>query len=179
MITGYTVPEIWCVMDVTAIFHFGLFFTLLPPNSPKNENFEKNKKNTYIYHHFTHKSHKNHDHMLYCSWDMARDTCNFISISCYFLPFYPLTAQRIKISKKREKYLEILPFYTCVPKIMIKWCTIPEIWFATNGRTDRQRDGLTDGQMDGQMEKMTHRGGCPPKSQAKIKYFLLEVSNDV
>ena len=46
MITGYTVPEIWCVMDVTAIFHFGLFFTLLPPNSPKNENFEKNKKNT-------------------------------------------------------------------------------------------------------------------------------------
>ena len=67
MITGYTVPEIWCVMDVTAIFHFGLFFTLLPPNSPKNENFEKNKKNTYIYHHFTHKSHKNHDHMLYCS----------------------------------------------------------------------------------------------------------------
>ena len=67
MITGYTVPEIWCVMDVTAIFHFGLFFTLLPPNSPKNENFEKNKKNTWIYHHFTHKSHKNHDYMLYCS----------------------------------------------------------------------------------------------------------------
>ena len=26
----YTVPEIQCVMDVTFIFHFGLFFALLP-----------------------------------------------------------------------------------------------------------------------------------------------------
>ena len=41
-------PEIWCVMDVI-IFHFGPFFALLPPNSPKNENFEKMKqKPTYI-----------------------------------------------------------------------------------------------------------------------------------
>ena len=32
----YTVPEIWCVTDVT-IFHFGPFFALLP-NSPKNQN---------------------------------------------------------------------------------------------------------------------------------------------
>ena len=39
MIICYTVPEIWCVMDVIVIFHFGLFFALLPPNSPKNENF--------------------------------------------------------------------------------------------------------------------------------------------
>ena len=23
-----------------------------------------------------HKSTKNHDHMLYCSWDMVRDSCN-------------------------------------------------------------------------------------------------------
>ena len=27
----YTVPEIWCMTDVIAIFHFGLFFALLPP----------------------------------------------------------------------------------------------------------------------------------------------------
>ena len=26
------------------IFHFGLFFTLLPPNRPKNQNIEKMKK---------------------------------------------------------------------------------------------------------------------------------------
>ena len=44
MIIGFTVPEIWHVTDVTVIFHFGLFFALLPPNSPKNERFRKMKK---------------------------------------------------------------------------------------------------------------------------------------
>ena len=39
-----TVPEIWCVMDVI-IFHFGPLFALLPPNSPKNQNLGKMKKN--------------------------------------------------------------------------------------------------------------------------------------
>ena len=31
MITRYTVPEIWHMKDVIVIFHFGLFFALLPP----------------------------------------------------------------------------------------------------------------------------------------------------
>ena len=31
MIRGYTVPEVWHVTDVVFIFHFGLFFALLPP----------------------------------------------------------------------------------------------------------------------------------------------------
>ena len=31
--------------DVIAIFHFGLFFAVLPPNSPKNQTFKKMKKN--------------------------------------------------------------------------------------------------------------------------------------
>ena len=30
MITCYTVPKIWCVTDAIIIFHFGLFFALLP-----------------------------------------------------------------------------------------------------------------------------------------------------
>ena len=68
----YTVPEIWQVTDVI-IFHFGLFFSLLPPNNPKNENFKKNEK----------------------------------------------------------KHLDISSFYTSVPKIMI--ChTVPEIWRVTD-----------------------------------------------
>ena len=37
------VPEIWCMMDVIAIFHFGLFFTLCLTRL-KNENFKKIKK---------------------------------------------------------------------------------------------------------------------------------------
>ena len=31
MIICNTVPEIWCMTDVIVIFHFGLFFALLPP----------------------------------------------------------------------------------------------------------------------------------------------------
>ena len=38
-----TVPEIWCMTDII-IFHFGLFFALLPSNSPKNQTFKKVKK---------------------------------------------------------------------------------------------------------------------------------------
>ena len=45
MIICNTVPEIWHMTDVIVIFHFGLFFALLPPpNSPKNQNFKKMKK---------------------------------------------------------------------------------------------------------------------------------------
>ena len=38
MIIGYTVPEIWHVIDVIVIFHFGLLFALLT-----NETNETNK----------------------------------------------------------------------------------------------------------------------------------------
>ena len=44
MIICYTVPEKWHVTHVIFIFDFWLFFALLPPNSPKNQNFEKIKK---------------------------------------------------------------------------------------------------------------------------------------
>ena len=94
MIICYTVPEIWHVMDVILIFHFGLFFFFLlfyPHNSPKNQNFKKMKKTP--------------------GGDII-----------------------------------ILP---CVPKIMIRWCTVLEIWCATDGQTDRWT------------EKVTQRGGCP------------------
>ena len=94
LILFYTVPEIWCVTDVTAIFYFGLFFAFLPPNQPK----------------------------------------------------------KIKI-KKKKKSLEILSFYTCVPKIMIRWCTVPEIWCVMDGRMDERMNRWT--------EKVTFRGGSP------------------
>ena len=74
MIICYTVPEIWCVMDVTFIFHFGPFFALL----------------------------------------------------------LPITAQKLKISKKWKKDLEISSFYTIVPKIMIINYTVSEIWHVTD-----------------------------------------------
>ena len=69
----YTVPEIWHVRDVIVIFHFGVFFALLPPNSLKNQNFTKMKKDAWRYHqfililYFLHKCTKNYDQMMYGS----------------------------------------------------------------------------------------------------------------
>ena len=39
----------------------------------------------------------------------------------------------MKISKKWGKHLELSSFYTGVPKIMIRWCAVPEKWCATDG----------------------------------------------
>ena len=44
MIICYTIPDIRCMTDVIFIFHFRLFFALLPPNDPKNQYFKKMKK---------------------------------------------------------------------------------------------------------------------------------------
>ena len=52
-------------------------------------------------------------------------------------PFTPLTAQKSKF-KKMRKNLKISSFSTCVPKTMIRWCRIPEIWCTTDGWTDRR-----------------------------------------
>ena len=118
----------------------GHFLPLCPTSNPKNQNFEKMKKlpgDIIILHRCT----KNHNHLLYCSWDTARDRCNLhFSFWAIFCSFTPLTARKIKISKKWTKLLEIPSFYTCVPKIMIRWCTVNEIWCATDGRTDGKND---------------------------------------
>ena len=142
MIIYYIVPYIWCVTDVI-ISHFGPFFALFPPNSPKIQNLTKMKKtpSDII---ILHKCTKKHDHTLYCSWDMACARCNcYFSFWAFVCPFTPLTAQKIKISNKWKHNLEISSFYVCVPKIMFRWCTVPEIWC------------MTDGQMEGETEKVT------------------------
>ena len=53
MIIRYTAPEIWRVMDVIVIFHFGLFFALSSQQQPKKSKFKKNENNAMRYHHFT------------------------------------------------------------------------------------------------------------------------------
>ena len=97
MIICYTVSEIWRVADVICIFHFGLYFAILPPYQHKNQ-----------------------------------------------------------IEKKKKNCLEISSFYTCVPKIMITWCTIPETWCKTDrwmdGRTEEWADRQTGGQKKWHME---------------------------
>ena len=65
---------------------------------------------------------------MYGSWDMVCDKCNcYFSFCATFCPFTPLTAQKLNILKKWKKHLEIYQF-TYVHKIMMRWCTVPEIW---------------------------------------------------
>ena len=148
MIICYTVPEIWHMMYVIVIFHFGLFFWPFIPLTAQKIKISKKWKNTWRYHHFTQVYQKSYVTLFlrYGTWQMQL----LLFILGYFLPFYcPLTAQKIKISEKWKKSLEISSFYTCVPKITIRWCTVPEIWCVTDRRTN------------GQTEKVTYRGGCP------------------
>ena len=133
------VPDIWSTTD--RIFcQFGPFFPFYPKNNQKNLNFQKMKKmpGDII---MLQKCNKNHDHMLYCSWDMVHDGCNFHfsfwAICCLFIH---LTTQKSKNLKKWLICLEISSIYKSVPKIMITWYTVPDIWSATDNRKiDRQK----------------------------------------
>ena len=142
--------------------HFLLFY---PHNIPKNQNFEKWKKPLEISSFYICVP-KNYDQIIYRSWETVHDRCNcycsFWAICC---PFSPLTAQKIKIFKKWKKHLEISSFYISVPKIMIRWCTVPEIWCAT--------DEQTVGWMGEQTEKVKYRGGCPPKKRFNFSLDLI------
>ena len=77
----------------------------------------------------------NDNQMLYCSWAVPEiyGTCQMYFIFFilgYFLLLYPPNSPKIKVKKKMKKslFLKILLIYKCVPKIMITWCTAPEIW---------------------------------------------------
>ena len=119
---------LYCSWDMACdVYNYFSFcpFTLLRTQKVKIKKKMKEKPGDII---ILHKCTKNHDHMLYCSWDIAHDGCNcYFSFWAIFCPFTPLTAQKMKISKKWKKPLEI-SFYTSVPKLIIICYTVPEIW---------------------------------------------------
>ena len=94
MVIGYNVPEIWHVMDVIVIFNTFPFYSPITAQQMKT-----NPGDIVILHKCT----KNHDHMLYCSWDMAREGCNYFSLSAFFLPFYPPNNPKNQNLKKKKK----------------------------------------------------------------------------
>ena len=136
------------VHDRCNYFSFSVIFCPFLPNSLKNQFFLKMEKTSgdII---ILHKSTKNYDHMLYCSWDMVCNGCNYFSFWAIFCPFTPWQPRKSKFLKKWKKHLGISSFYMCVQKIIIRWCTVPEIWCATDRWTDKQT------------EIVTYRGGCP------------------
>ena len=145
---------IWCMVPETPsatdrIFcHSRTVFALLPPNKPKNQNFEKMKKYNWRYYHFTNVYHKWQSYDVRFLRYRTRQT-EFFVILGHILPFYPPKGLKNQNLKKWKRYREILSFYTSLPEIMIICYTVPEIWCATDGRIDRRT------------ERVTHRGGCP------------------
>ena len=119
--------------------HFEPFY---PHKNLKNQNFKKMKEtpgDIIILHKCT-------KFIIICyTVPEIRCLMDVILIFYFGLFFALLTAQKIKISKKWKKHLEISLFYTCVPKIMITWCTIPEIIMRP---MDIQMDRWTDGKND-------------------------------
>ena len=118
------VPEIWSMTD-TIFCHFGWFLALLPPLQPKNSKFWKNKKTPGDI--ITLQIHKWQSYdvwfLRYGAWQTE-----FFVILDHFCIFTPLTTQKIKILKKWKQSLEILLFYTGVPKMTIILGMVPEIW---------------------------------------------------
>ena len=86
---------------------------------------------------------------LYCSSDMVRNRCHFYflswAISCHFTS---LTAQQIKILKKKKK----IPGDITI----LRMCTKNY-----NQMMYSSWDMVHAGRMEGQMEKVTYRGWCP------------------
>ena len=74
----------------------------------------------------------NQDHMIYGSWNIRCNRQKFLLFLDIFLPFQTpdiLKNQNFTIEKKR---LDILSFYSCVPKMTITWWMVPEISSTTD-----------------------------------------------
>ena len=146
------VPKIWSAADKIFCYS-GLFFPFLPPYGTRKSKFFwkwKKQKSTWKHYHLQMCT-INNSHRVYGSRDIECKGQIFLSFWTVFCSFTPLANPKIKIFEIWKKYLVISSFYICVPKIMIRWCMVPEIWCVTDGRTDRWTDGWT--------EKVTYRGG--------------------
>ena len=86
---------------------------------------KKIKKNTCRYHY------QNLDDMIYSSWDVQQNKLKLVILG-HFLPFYPSKNRKIQNFEKWKNLLQISSFYTCAPKIIIIWCTVPEILSGTD-----------------------------------------------
>ena len=129
------IPEIWSTTDRIFFSFWTIFCPFTPPtpsDNPENQNFEKMKiaPGDII---ILHKCTINDNHMIYGSWDMMCTRQNFFVILGHFFPFYPpLTAWKMKNSKKWKKCHDISSFYTIAPKIMIICYIVPDIWQVTD-----------------------------------------------
>ena len=136
----------------------GYFLPFYPPNSQKNQNFEKMKQtpgDVIILYMCT----KNYDHMMYGFWDTVRDRCNCdFSFWAIFCPFTPLTAKKKNQNFEKTKKMprDIIILYMCTKNYHQM---IYDSWeLLCNGQTDRWTDWWMNGQKKWHIEV-----GAPPK----------------
>ena len=135
-------------MDVIINFHFGLFFcpfhSLTTWKIKIKKNWKKHPEISSFYNSVP-------KIMIIC-YTVPEIWC-MTDVICIF-HFGLFLAQKIKILGKWRKHLGISSFYICVPKLMVRWCMVPEIWCATDAWNNRQTDGR---------EKLHVEVGAPPK----------------
>ena len=106
----------------TEIGNYGSFFVLYPPLL-KIQIIRILK-----YYHFTQVYQKPQSYEVQFLRYGVRQT-KFLVIFGHFLPLYPPKNQKNQNFKTiKKKHREMSSLYTCVPKITIIWCMLPEIW---------------------------------------------------
>ena len=119
---GARPTELFVILD-----HFLSFYpsppTLPPPPlATQKIKILKNEKNAWRYHNFTKLYQK--------SWSYATLLLRY-NVWLLFFALFPLNNPKNKFKKKK--------MLGDITKVMITWCTVPEIWCAMDGR--RQMDG--------------------------------------
>ena len=148
------------------------FCTFTPLTAQKNQNFEKMKKKKkppgeII---ILHKCTKNYDQMIYSSWDMVCDGCNYFSLWAIFYSFIPLTVQKIKIKKKMKKMPgDIIILHWRYHHHSTSTYVYQKLWsddvrFLKHGARP----------IDGRTKKVTYRGGCPTWKSPNIVSLLIK-----
>ena len=113
------VPEILSVMDRIFVI-LDHFLTFCTSDNVKNQNFEKNEKNTWRYYHFTHVYHKWESYDIWFLRYVVWRTEFFVILdrfSSFYLPNNPENQNFEKL--KRKTHLEISSFDNSVPKIIV------------------------------------------------------------
>ena len=143
----------WCVTDAIVIFQIGLFSA--PFNcliAPKMKISKKWKKCLEISSSYTSVP----KIMIMCyTVPEIWHVWNYLSFWAIFALLPPNSPKKQNVYKMKIKHLEISSFYTCVPKIMIRWW-----WFL---RYDVQQ---TDGQKKWHIEV-----GAPPKTSCCLNSY--------
>ena len=121
-----TVPEIWCMTDAIVIFHFGLFFALLPTKQPDKRKLKKKKK----------KSPGDIICIIYTTAPKIMIVCytvpeicdwyNYFSFWVNYCPFTPNSPKNENSKKMKKTPVDIIMLKS-VTKILITCYTVPEI----------------------------------------------------